>query len=77
MCVCVCYHLHGRHTNLNFGMEIKWKDMLLRCVGQSRRSKVKVTRSKCSMPNKKLGNMNGRNMAWGVFKSYAVSLNYR
>ncbi len=30
VCVCVCYHSHSRtdrRTDLNFGMEVKWKDI--------------------------------------------------
>ena len=30
VCVCVCYHSHSRtdrHTDLNFGMDVKWEDV--------------------------------------------------
>ena len=73
-----------RHTDLNFGIEVKWKDIYVKFVGQGHRSNVKVPRTKNvhldipltseSLAKKKLRNTTGRNTTWGVFKAYAVSL---
>ena len=74
-----------RHTDLNFGMVVKWKDIYVRFVGQGHRSKVKVKRSKNvqwdillifeSLPKKKLRNATGRNMT-GVFSKCICFLTY-
>ena len=49
LCVCVCYHSNGRtdrHTDFNFGMVVKWKNIEVKFRGQGHRSKVNVMRSK-------------------------------
>ncbi len=48
MSVCPSHSPDGtdRHTDLIFGMEIKWEDIEVKFKGQGHRSKVKLTRSK-------------------------------
>ncbi len=85
----VCYRSLGqtdRRTDLNFGMEVRWKDIYIKSgvIGQGHRSKVKGMRSKnvhwdVPLTSKSIVMMDLpkkkiRNTTWGVFKAYAVPL---
>ncbi len=43
---CDSASLTDRHPDLNFGMDVKWKDIKVKFVCQGHRSKVRDTRSK-------------------------------
>ncbi len=74
LCVCLSVTtLTDRPTDLNFGMEIMWKDIKVKFRGQGKRIvhwEVPLTSTRfvmIALSKKKLGNM-----MWHVFKAYAL-----